>query len=137
MNAPAGKSGNEPERDHEDSASHGGRTDVNFGAIVNLDSAGGLHVLRLDAEGSFTADAVAMKVLRQFFPGELGWSGGLPLPLQDLCFEIRDWGTRKVPGRSWRSAIFTRSDLKLVAYYVPDGDAGSIVLKNHLGGLRH
>ena len=141
MNAQAGKSGNgqagmpgkESPVEREDSAAqfsvHAVRADVNFGAIVNLDVTGGLHVLRLDAAGSFTAEAVAMKVLRQFFPGELGWSGGLPTPLRDLCFETREWGTKKVPGRRWRSAIFNISDLKLVAHYVPDGDAGSLVLK--------
>lgn len=127
MSAQGANTGND--RDVE----FGGRTrrgpDVNFGSIVNLDAAGGLHVLRLDAAGSFSADVLALKILRQFFPGELGWSGGLPLALQDLCFEVRDWGTRKVPRRSWRSASFVKSGLKLSTYFVPDREGGCIVLK--------
>lgn len=106
-----------------------GKADVNFESIVNLDAAGGLHVLRLVAGGSFTADAAALNVLRQFFPGEPGWSGGLPTPLQDLCFETRDWGMSRVLGRRWRCAIFSKSGVKLTAHFVPEGEAGYIVLK--------
>ena len=127
MSAQAGNTGKDRDAGYEAPAP--GRPDVNFSSIVNLDAAGGLHVLRLDAAGSFSADALALKILRQFFPGELGWSGGLPLSLQDLCFEARDWGTRKVPRRTWRSASFVKSGLKLFAYFVPDREGGCIVLK--------
>ena len=119
----------------EESAIQRCRTDVNFGSIVNLDAAGGWHVLRLAAEGSFAADAAALKVLRQFFPGDPGWSGGLPAPLQNICFEARDWGMNQALSRSWRCAVFSKSGLKLTAHFVPDAEGGYVVLKTGSAAL--
>ena len=114
---------------HAESPIQRSGTDVNFGSIVNLDAAGGWHVLRLETGGAFTADAAALKVLGQFFPGDPGWSGGLPAPLRDICFEARDWGMSRVLSRIWHCAVFSKGGLKLTAHFVPDAEGGYVVLK--------
>jgi hypothetical protein len=113
------------------SARDGGRkdADVNFASITSLDSSGGWHVLRVAFDGTVTADAAARKVLRQFFPDDADWSGGLPPPLAEVFFENRNWGMSRALSRTWRSFIKIQSGLKLSANFIPDPEGGYVVLK--------
>ena len=102
---PAGQAGRpkpKPASDRSVPKADREQTDVNFASIVGLDSAGGWHILRVSPDGSVTADAVGIKVLGQFFSGDPGWAGGLPVPLAEKFFESRDWGASRALSRSWR-----------------------------------
>jgi len=105
------------------------QTDVNFASIMGLDSAGGLHILRMSFDGSVAANAAAVMVLRQFFSGDPGWAGGLPAPLAEKFFESSDWGTSRALSRSWRRFSVTKFGLKLTAHFIPDLEGGYVVLK--------
>lgn len=104
--------------------------DVNFASIVGLDSAGGWHVLRIALDGTVSADIAGRKVLQQFFPSETGWTGRLPPPLAKAFVETRDWGTRQILSRSWRSHTTIASGMKLTANFIPDKEGGYVVLKS-------
>ena len=104
--------------------------DVNFASIISLDSSGGWHILRLSLEGSvLSADAAAVKVLRQFFGEMPHWSGELPAPLAQKFYESRNWGMSRSLRRNWRSFTVVRFGLKLTAHLKPDVDGGYLVLK--------
>lgn len=118
-----------PKTDRSEPKPEGTKTDVNFASIVGLDAAGGWHILRISLDGSVTADAAACKVLRQFFSGDPGWAGGLPVALAECFFESRDWGMSRALSRSWKRFATISYGLKLTVHFIPDRDGGYIVLK--------
>jgi DNA-binding CsgD family transcriptional regulator len=118
-----------PSPDRAAKKSDEGSEDANFRTIMGLDTTGGWHVLRVSLHGSVTADAAALKVLRQFFSGLAGWCEGLPPPLIDQFFESRDWGTGRILSRKWRRFAVVKSGLKLTALLIPDAQGGYVVLK--------
>lgn len=109
--------------------------DVNFARIMELDAAGGWHVVRLSPQGAVEGlDVPAMKVLQQFFGDESDWPGGLPVPLARTVLESRDWGMSLSLARRWRRFALVRFGLMLTAHFVPDGEAGYLVLRTEPAG---
>lgn len=105
------------------------REDVNFSSIMSLDSAGGWHILKVSADGQLVADAVSLKVLRQFFPDGADWVDGIPRPLATAFFECRQWGLQRALTRTSGSLAFVRLGAKLAVHFIPDAEGAYILMK--------
>jgi DNA-binding CsgD family transcriptional regulator len=121
--------GQKPGVDGSDSNPGQNQADINFATIMGLDSVGGWHILHITEEGAVTADTAALKVLRQFFPGEPVMDGRLPSQLAGVFYESRDWGMGRALSRTWRRCAFVKSGLKLTAHFVPGQKGGYVLLK--------
>lgn len=114
---------------HRDPETHR-EGDVNFASIMDLDASGGWQVVRLASDGQMLgAEPVALKVLREFFPGQSVRLGSMPEALTGRFLESRNWGLSQAVQRHYDRCTVTRSGLQLTIHFIPEPDGGYLLLK--------